>query len=96
MARTLMIFEIQDPSDLDNRTFKAWLIKQHKNLLLHLQKPGMPMVRSRFVAININERDPLSDEQMLDLVNTTLMPEFLKQEIDPPPPPVNLDQILRP
>lgn len=87
MARTLMIVEICDPSDLDNRSFKQWLIVQHKRLLQHLQKPGAPLVRSRFVAVNVSDTDRLSDEQMLDLVNTQLMPQFLRQDMEQTGPP---------
>lgn len=87
MARTIMIFEVCDPSDLDNRSFKDWLIQQHRRLLQHLQKPGAPLVRSRYVAVNVSDTDTLSDQQMLDLVSTTLMPELLKQDMGPSGPP---------
>lgn len=83
MARTIVLFEIDDEISLDQVGFRNWILVQLKRLTAHIQKPGSPLVRSRFAAAAVPSDS--SNENVSDVVVSQILPALLKEELKATP-----------
>lgn len=85
MARTIIIFEIENPGDLDHVGFRNWMIQQLRRLTGHVQglSTGLGLVKTRYAATAIDPATDPSDEQIAEMIMTQLVPELVRQQLTP-------------